>query len=122
MLSQVATHTPSRTMAVKGGGLLDGALPDMDFEMEYQFTASVEECRASLLQLGVRVVYAASVAKVVGVMARTHTGLHIALCPRHLISVEVFIESVHKLQKENLFELDHPVFFVKDRVCLILLM
>ena len=80
------------------------------------------QCRASLLQLGVRVVYAVSVAKVIEVMARTHTGLHIALFPRHLISVEVFIESVHKLQKENLFELDHPVFFVKDRVCLILLM
>lgn len=51
-------------MAVKGGGLLDGALPDLVLEMGYHFTNSVEECRASLLQLGGREVYASTVAKV----------------------------------------------------------
>ena len=68
----------------------------------YQFTASVEECRAS----------------------QGHRGdgphpywapLYIAFCPRPLISVEVFINYVHELQKEIIFELDHPLFFVKDR-------
>ena len=52
------------TMAVKGGGLLDGALPDLVLEMGYHFTNSVDECRASLLQLGGREVYASTVAKV----------------------------------------------------------
>ena len=54
----------SAVMAVKGGGLLDGALPDLVLEMGYRFTASVEECRAALLQLGGREVYASTVAKV----------------------------------------------------------
>ena len=51
-------------MAGKAGGLLDGALPDLVLEMGYHFTSSVEECRASLLQLGGTEVYAATVAKV----------------------------------------------------------
>ena len=57
-------HSNPITMAVKGGGLLDGALPDLVLEMGYHFTNSVEECRASLLQLGGREVYASTVAKV----------------------------------------------------------
>ena len=57
-------HPNPVTMAVKGGGLLDGALPDLVLEMGYHFTNSVEECRASLLQLGGREVYASTVAKV----------------------------------------------------------
>lgn len=141
--TEVATHTPSPTMAVKGGGLLDGALPDLVLEMGYHFTASVEECRASLLQLGGREVYAATVAKVIGVMVRTHTGLDdsstLPLAPdtsslwekEHKAdktwNVEVFIKSVHELQttlnwKEIIYELDHPGFCVKDRAGLILLM
>ena len=44
-----------------------------------------------------------------------------------MISVEVFIKSGHKLQttlnwKEIIYDLDHPGFFVKDRVGFILLM
>ena len=42
-------------MSVKGGGLLDGALPDLVLEMGYHFTASVEECRAALLQVSIEV-------------------------------------------------------------------
>ena len=42
---------PTGNMSVKGGGLLDGALPDLVLEMGYHFTASVEECRAALLQV-----------------------------------------------------------------------
>ena len=131
-------------MAVKGGGLLDGALPDLVLEMGYQFTNSVEECRASLLQFGGREVYAATVAKVIGVMARTHTGLDDSstlplTCPEaggwgereqktdKTWNVEVFIKSVHELQttlnwKEIIYELDHAGFCVKDRAGLILLM
>ena len=130
-------------MAVKGGGLLDGALPDLVLEMGYHFTASVDECRAALLQLGGREVYAATVAKVIGVMVRTHTGLDdnsaLPLAPdsgsmwdkEHKTdktwNVEVFIKSVHELQttlnwKEIIYELDHGGFCVKDRAGLILLM
>ena len=43
--------SPALSMSVKGGGLLDGALPDLVLEMGYHFTASVEECRAALLQV-----------------------------------------------------------------------
>ena len=141
-VSEACPHTPSPTMAVKGGGLLDGALPDLVLEMGYHFTASVEDCRASLLQLGGREVYAATVAKVIGVMVRTHTGLDdnstlpIQPEPNSLWekehkadktwNVEVFIKSVHELQttlnwKEIIYELDHNGFCVKDRAGLILL-
>ena len=61
------------TMAVKGGGLLDGALPDLVLEMGYHFTNSVDECRASLLQLGGREVYASTVAKVFKRASRSQT-------------------------------------------------
>jgi len=131
------------TMAVKGGGLLDGALPDLVLEMGYHFTNSVDECRASLLQLGGREVYASTVAKVIGVMVRTHTGLEDCSSLPGLTSdggwgekdkptektwnVEVFIKSVHELQttlnwKEIIYELDHAGFCVNDRAGLILLM
>ena len=50
------TSPPTTTnMSVKGGGLLDGALPDLVLEMGYHFTASVEECRAALLQVSIEV-------------------------------------------------------------------
>jgi CCR4-NOT transcription complex subunit 1 len=132
-------------MAVKGGNLLDGALPELVLEMGYLFTNSVDECRASLLQLGGREVYAATVAKVIGVMARTHTGLDDSSTlpcvgsegssmwgekehkAEKTWNVEVFIKSVHELQTtlnwtEIIYELDHPGFCVKDRAGLILLM
>ena len=135
--------TSSAVMAVKGGNLLDGALPDLVLEMGYHFTASVEECRAALLQLGGREVYASTVAKVIGVMVKTHTGLPdnstLPLAPDtnslwekenkadKTWNVEVFIKTVHELQttlnwKEIIYELDHPGFGIKDRAGLLLLM
>ena len=45
---------------VNDGGPLDGALPDfLQMAMSHHFTASMEECRATLLQLGCKV-YTAS--------------------------------------------------------------
>ena len=45
---------------VNDGGPLDGALPELlQMEMSHHFTASMEECRAALLQLGCKV-YTAS--------------------------------------------------------------
>ena len=67
-------------MAVKGGGLLDGALPDLVLEMGYHFTNSVDECRASLLQLGGREVYASTVAKVFKRTSKRQT-ITPPLCP-----------------------------------------
>ena len=61
---RAASAVRSSSMAGKAGSLLEGALPDLVLEMGYHFTSSVEECRASLLQLGGREVYAATVAKV----------------------------------------------------------
>ena len=52
LLYPTPSLTAHNTMSVKGGGLLDGALPDLVLEMGYHFTASVEECRAALLQVG----------------------------------------------------------------------
>ena len=55
LLYPLPPSTPTNTinMSVKGGGLLDGALPDLVLEMGYHFTASVEECRAALLQVSI---------------------------------------------------------------------
>lgn len=53
---------------------MDGNLADLILEVGYNFTANIEECRTSLMQFGIRDVTPASVARVLAMMARTHTG------------------------------------------------
>lgn len=45
------------------------------FFLKYYFCFSIEECRNIIMQFGVREVTAAQVARVLGMMARTHSGL-----------------------------------------------
>ena len=56
--------------------VFDASLAEMILERGYSCTASPEECRGTLMQFGVRELTPASVAKVLGMMARTTTGLN----------------------------------------------
>ncbi|XP_042855455.1 CCR4-NOT transcription complex subunit 1-like isoform X4 [Penaeus japonicus] len=55
--------------------LLDGSLADLVRELGYSFCSTVEECRSNLGNFCVTSITPAAVAKVLGVMVRTHTGL-----------------------------------------------
>lgn len=88
--------------------------------------------------------HAATVARIIGIMVRTHTGLDDSATLQNMNAtgtslwdkdksepktwnVDVFIKAVHELQptlhwKEIIYELDHPGFIVKDRQGLIMLM
>ena len=128
---------------------LDNALPELVRECGYQFTVSVEACRNNLRNwIGTNgEIHAATVARIIGVMVRTHTGLDDSASLQNLNAtgtslwekdkdpaspktwnLEVFIQVVHELPtgstlhwKEIIYELDHSEFLVKDRQGLILL-
>lgn len=55
--------------------MLDGSLADLIMEIGYGFCSSVEECRNSLVNLGAREISPAAVARIMGMMIRSHTGL-----------------------------------------------
>ncbi|KAL3860717.1 hypothetical protein ACJMK2_010802 [Sinanodonta woodiana] len=55
---------------------LDASLADMVLESGYSCTSSIEECRSLLMQVGQREISPASVARVLGMMARTPSGLN----------------------------------------------
>ncbi len=129
------------------GSAVDAALPELIRELGYQFTAKRDPCRAHLLQLtggSSAELQAGTVARIIGVMVRTHTGLDDSTTLRNMNATgtslwdkdkaaepktwnpEVFIEVVHELHptlhwKEIIYDLDHPGFVVKDRQGLILL-
>lgn len=54
---------------------MDGSLSDMMQEVGYSCCATMDECRKSLVQFGVGSLTASAVARVVGMMAKSHTGL-----------------------------------------------
>jgi CCR4-NOT transcription complex subunit 1 len=54
---------------------LDGSLADLIMEIGYGFCSSLEECRNSLVNLGACEMSPPAVARVLGMMVRTHTGL-----------------------------------------------
>jgi CCR4-NOT transcription complex subunit 1 len=54
---------------------LDGSLADLIMEIGYGFCSSVEECRNNLVNLGAREISPPAVARVLGMMVRSHTGL-----------------------------------------------
>lgn len=72
VLMDKITQEPPANMAKN---LLDGSLADLVLELGYSFCNSVEECRNNLANFGVNSITPAAVAKVLGVMVRTHTGL-----------------------------------------------
>ena len=133
----------------QGKSHLDNALPELVRECGYQFTVSLDACRNNLRNwIGASgEIHAATVARIIGVMVRTHTGLDDSASLQNLNAtgtslwekdkdpaspktwnLEVFIKVVHELPsgstlhwKEIIYELDHPGFLVKDRIGLILL-
>ncbi|XP_018116117.1 CCR4-NOT transcription complex subunit 1 isoform X2 [Xenopus laevis] len=137
-----------RILADSGGitkTMMDSSLADFMQEVGYSFCASVEECRNIIVQFGVREVTAVQVARVLGMMARTHSGLtdgiplqsitspgsgiwsdgkdkNDAVQP-HTWNVEVLIDVVKELNptlnfKEVTYELDNPSFQIRDNKAL----
>ncbi|XP_042196273.1 CCR4-NOT transcription complex subunit 1 isoform X2 [Callorhinchus milii] len=121
--------------------MMDSSLADFMQEVGYGFCTSAEECRNIILQFGVREMTASQVARVLGMMARTHSGLTDGIplqsisspgsgiwsdgkdksdsAQAHTWNVEIFIDVVKELNpnlnfKEVTYELDHPGFILRD--------
>uniref|UniRef100_A0A671N2T8 CCR4-NOT transcription complex subunit 1 n=1 Tax=Sinocyclocheilus anshuiensis TaxID=1608454 RepID=A0A671N2T8_9TELE len=122
--------------------MMESSLADFMQEVGYGFCASLEECRNIILQYGVREVTASQVARVLGMMARTHSGLSDGIglqsisnpvgggiwsdgkdksdgSQAHTWNVEVLIDVVKEVNpnlnfKEVTYELDHPCFLIRD--------
>lgn len=120
------------------GGMLDTSLADLVTEIGYAFTSSVEECRNNLVKLGGRDISPATVARLLGVMCRTHSGLDESLSiqtpgsfnkgpdGRTSWNVEVLIQALKEIVanfqwNSVVAELDHAEFIIKDRQGLCLL-
>uniref|UniRef100_A0A8C4W265 CCR4-NOT transcription complex subunit 1 n=1 Tax=Gopherus evgoodei TaxID=1825980 RepID=A0A8C4W265_9SAUR len=121
--------------------MMESSLADFMQEVGYGFCTSVEECHNIIMQFGVREVTAAQVARVLGMMARTHSGLTEGIplqsisapgsgiwsdgkdksdgTQAHTWNVEVLIDVLKELNpslnfKEVTYELDHPGFQLRD--------
>uniref|UniRef100_A0A3B3VN55 CCR4-NOT transcription complex subunit 1 n=1 Tax=Poecilia latipinna TaxID=48699 RepID=A0A3B3VN55_9TELE len=121
--------------------IMESSLADFIQEVGYGFCASLDECRNIILQYGVREVTASQVARVLGMMARTHSGLSDGIplqsisapgsgiwsdgkdkndgSQTHTWNVEVLIDIVKEVNpnlnfKEVTYELDHPGFLIRD--------
>lgn len=107
-------------------------------EVGYGFTASVEECRQGLMAMGLRDPGPCMVARVLCMMANTHTGLTEPLqglgssatgssswgpdkdSGHASWNIDIFVQALYDLVpslnwKDVVGELDFPGFFVKDR-------
>ncbi|XP_072518977.1 CCR4-NOT transcription complex subunit 1 isoform X4 [Salminus brasiliensis] len=121
--------------------MMESSLAEFMQEVGFGFCASVDECRNIILQYGVREVTASQVARVLGMMARTHSGVSDGISIQtisapgsgiwsdgkdksdgsqpHTWNVEVLIDVVKELNpnlnfKEVTYELDHPGFMIRD--------
>ncbi|XP_068595811.1 CCR4-NOT transcription complex subunit 1 [Brachionichthys hirsutus] len=121
--------------------MMESSLAEFMQEVGYGFCASLDECRNIILQYGVREVTASQVARVLGMMARTHSGLTDGIplqsisapgsgiwsdgkdksdtSQAHTWNVEVLIDVVKEVNpnlnfKEVTYELDHPGFVIRD--------
>nr|XP_046203566.1 CCR4-NOT transcription complex subunit 1 isoform X22 [Oncorhynchus gorbuscha] len=121
--------------------MMESSLAEFMQEVGYGFCASLDECRNIILQYGVREVTASQVARVLGMMARTHSGLSDGIplqsisapgsgiwsdgkdkgdgSQAHTWNVEVLIDVVKEVNpnlnfKEVTYELDHPGFIIRD--------
>ncbi|XP_015134601.1 CCR4-NOT transcription complex subunit 1 isoform X10 [Gallus gallus] len=121
--------------------MMESSLADFMQEVGYGFCTSIEECRNIIMQFGVREVTAAQVARVLGMMARTHSGLTDGIplqsisapgsgiwsdgkdksdgAQAHTWNVEVLIDVLKELNpsldfKVVTYELDHPGFQIRD--------
>ncbi|XP_057692284.1 CCR4-NOT transcription complex subunit 1 isoform X7 [Corythoichthys intestinalis] len=121
--------------------IMESSLAEFMQEVGYGFCASLDECRNIILQYGVREVTASQVARVLGMMARTHSGLTDGIplqsisapgsgiwsdgkdkndsSQAHTWNVEVLIDVVKEVNpnlnfKEVTYELDHAGFLIRD--------
>ncbi|XP_071394533.1 CCR4-NOT transcription complex subunit 1 isoform X5 [Centroberyx affinis] len=121
--------------------MMESSLAEFMQEVGYGFCASLDECRNIIIQYGVREVTASQVARVLGMMARTHSGLADGIplqsisapgsgiwsdgkdksdgSQAHTWNVEVLIDVVKEVNpnlnfKEVTYELDHPGFMIRD--------
>ncbi|XP_046333509.2 CCR4-NOT transcription complex subunit 1-like isoform X5 [Haliotis rufescens] len=134
------THSMPKSM-------MDASLADMILEAGYSCTSTVEECRNHLMQFGFRELTPTSVARVLGMMAHTPTGLGESQpAPTSVAvgsgwsdkdridtpgvttwNVEIFVQVVKDLApllnwKEVVSQLDHKGFYVNNKKGLKLLM
>ncbi|KAG8177929.1 hypothetical protein JTE90_000793 [Oedothorax gibbosus] len=117
----------------------EDSLVEVIQEMGYNFTSSVEECKTNMLQIGLREPTAASVARILSMMSRMHSGLSDAMPIQNMNSnmvmwndkeksensqaswnVDVFVKVIRDMApsldwKEVVHELDNPNFLLKDR-------
>ncbi|XP_070574645.1 LOW QUALITY PROTEIN: CCR4-NOT transcription complex subunit 1-like [Ptychodera flava] len=126
--------------------MMDGSLAELMLEIGYGCCATVEECRNTLVQFGTNSITPSSIARVLGMMAKTHTGLTDQMALQSLTApggniwsdgkdktdqgnqnttwnVTIFVEVVkdcapHINWREVIFELDHTGFTVKDALAL----
>ena len=125
---------------------MESRLSEMIREQGYQFTAKQETCRLQLIKLGSPTpssdpnnptidLPASTIARIIGLMVRTHTGLEDAPLGSNggqgnwekTWNMEIFVQVLRDLVptlhwKEIIGELDHPGFVVKDRPGLVLLL
>ncbi|XP_029687920.1 CCR4-NOT transcription complex subunit 1 isoform X2 [Takifugu rubripes] len=121
--------------------MMESSLAEFMQEVGYVFCASLDECRSIIHKYGMREVTACQVARVLGMMARTHSGLSDGIplqsisspgsgiwsdgkdkndgSQPHTWNVEVFIDIVKEVNpslnfKEVTYELDHPGFLIRD--------
>ncbi|XP_034541654.1 CCR4-NOT transcription complex subunit 1 isoform X7 [Notolabrus celidotus] len=121
--------------------MMESSLAEFMQEVGYGFCANLDECRNIIIQYGVREVTASQVARVLGMMARTHSGLTDGIplqsisapgsgiwsdgkdkndgSQAHTWNVEVLIDVVKEVNpnlnfKEVTYELDHPGFVIRD--------
>ncbi len=120
--------------------VMDGSLADMMQEMGYSCCATMDECRKSLLQFGTNSLSASAVARVISMMARTHSSLTDSMPLQSITgssvwsdgkdkadpnsqpstwNVDVFVEVIKDLAphlnfREVIPELDNPGFLLTD--------
>ncbi|XP_056273032.1 CCR4-NOT transcription complex subunit 1 isoform X6 [Pseudoliparis swirei] len=121
--------------------MMESSLAEFMQEVGYGFCVSLDECRNIILQYGAREVTASQVARVLGMMARTHSGLTDGIplqsisapgsgiwsdgkdkndgSQAHTWNVEVLIDVVKEVNpnlnfKEVTYELDHAGFIIRD--------
>lgn len=115
---------------------MDNSLAELIVELGYGCCSSVAECHRQLSSLG-REITPSAIARVLGAMVRTHTGLDKTANfyadkekPESIPStwnVDIFVQAIKEMAPnlrwdDVVRELDFPEFLVKDRQSLTLLM
>lgn len=129
---------------IMASNLLENSLPDLIMEMGYSFCSTVEECKNNLINFNSRDLPPSTVARVITMMIRSHTGLGDQIGLQSLQNpssfwgneksektsndishpttwnIENFIQAVKDLSpnmswRDVVSELDNPDFLIKDR-------